>query len=131
MGQDREGNARSSAAPGALQPAVPGDASEHRGARPCRRGQDVCRDRARSPCVRCRISRPVSSCRRVLRLLKQSRLDNSRDALMIELTTIDLLIVDDFALEPMSRDESRDVYQLLVERNARASTIVTSNRDTA
>lgn len=45
--------------------------------------------------------------------------------------TLDLLIVDDFALEPMSRDESRDVYQLLVERNARAATIVTSNRDTA
>lgn len=67
----------------------------------------------------------------LLRTLKQSRLDNSRDALMIELTTIDLLIIDDFALEPMSRDESRDVYQLLVERNARASTIVTSNRDTA
>jgi DNA replication protein DnaC len=67
----------------------------------------------------------------LLRKLKQSRLDNSRDALMLELTTIDLLIVDDFALEPMSRDESRDVYQLLVERNARASTIVTSNRDTA
>ncbi len=67
----------------------------------------------------------------LLRLLRQSRLDNSRDALMTELSTFDLLIVDDFALEPMSRDESRDVYQLLVERNARYSTIVTSNRDTA
>jgi len=67
----------------------------------------------------------------LLRLLRQSRLDNSRDVLMTELSTIDLLIVDDFALEPMSRDESRDVYQLLVERNARYSTIVTSNRDTS
>ena len=67
----------------------------------------------------------------LLRTLRQSRMDNSREALMIELTTIDLLIIDDFALEPMSRDESRDVYQLFVERNARASTIVTSNRDTA
>ena len=63
--------------------------------------------------------------------LKQSRFDNSRDALLMELCTVDLLIIDDFALEPMSRDESRDVYQLFVERNARASTIVTSNRDTA
>ncbi len=50
---------------------------------------------------------------------------------MVELATVDLLIIDDFALEPMTRDESRDVYQLFVERNARASTIVTSNRDTA
>ena len=67
----------------------------------------------------------------MLRKLKQSRLDNSREAILTELTTIDLLVVDDFALEPMSREESRDVYQLFVERNARAATIVTSNRDTA
>jgi DNA replication protein DnaC len=67
----------------------------------------------------------------LLRTLRQSRLDNSRDVLMTELCTIDLLIIDDFALEPMSREESRDVYQLFVERNAQASTIVTSNRDTS
>jgi DNA replication protein DnaC len=67
----------------------------------------------------------------LLRLLRQSRLDNSRDALMTELCTVDVLIIDDFALEPMTRDESRDVYQLFVERTARASTIVTSNRDTS
>jgi DNA replication protein DnaC len=67
----------------------------------------------------------------MLRRLKQSRLDNSREALITELATIDLLIVDDFALEPMTRDESRDVYQLIVERSGRAPTVVTSNRDTA
>jgi len=67
----------------------------------------------------------------LLRILKQSRMDNSRDALMTELATVDVLIIDDFALEPMTRDESRDIYQLFVERNARFSTIVTSNRDTA
>jgi DNA replication protein DnaC len=67
----------------------------------------------------------------LLRLLKQSRMDNSRDAVMTELVTVDVLIIDDFALEPMSREESRDIYQLFVERNARFSTVVTSNRDTA
>jgi DNA replication protein DnaC len=67
----------------------------------------------------------------VLRRLRQSRLDNSREALLVELCTIDLLIIDDFALEPMTRDESRDMYQLFVERTGRASTIITSNRDTA
>jgi len=67
----------------------------------------------------------------LLRLLKQSRMDNSRDAVMTELATVDVLIIDDFALEPMSREESRDIYQLFVERNARLSTVVTSNRDTA
>lgn len=67
----------------------------------------------------------------LLRVLKQSRMDNSRDALMTQLATVDVLIIDDFALEPMTREESRDIYQLFVERNARLSTVVTSNRDTA
>jgi DNA replication protein DnaC len=67
----------------------------------------------------------------MLRRLKQSRMDNSRDAVIAELVSIDVLIVDDFALERMTRDESRDVYQLIVERTGRAPTIVTSNRDTA
>jgi DNA replication protein DnaC len=81
----------------------------------------------------CRSGFQVRFCRAdaLLRLLRQSRLDNSREALMVALCTVDLLIIDDFALEPMSREESRDIYQLFVERNARASTIVTSNRDTA
>ena len=39
----------------------------------------------------------------MLRTLRQSRLDNSRDAEMIALTTVDLLILDDFALEPMTQ----------------------------
>ncbi len=67
----------------------------------------------------------------MLRTLRQSRFDNSRDAEMIALTTVDLLILDDFALEPMSKEESKDVYQLFLERTGRASMIVTSNRDTA
>ena len=67
----------------------------------------------------------------LLRKLRQSRLDNSRDGLMAELIAIDLLVIDDFALEPMTREESRDVYQLFVERTGRAATVVTSNRDTA
>jgi DNA replication protein DnaC len=67
----------------------------------------------------------------MLRSLRQSRFDNSRDAVMIDLTTVDLLILDDFALEPMSKEESRDVYQLFLERTGHASMIVTSNRDTS
>ncbi len=67
----------------------------------------------------------------MLRNLRASRLDNSRDAEMIALTTVDLLVLDDFALEPMSKEESKDVYQLFIERTGRGSMIVTSNRDTA
>jgi DNA replication protein DnaC len=67
----------------------------------------------------------------MLRTLRQSRLDNSRDAEMIALTSVDLLVLDDFALEPMSKEESKDIYQLFLERTGRASMIITSNRDTA
>ncbi len=66
-----------------------------------------------------------------LKRLRQSRFDNSRDVVMTALTTVDLLIIDDFALEPMSKEESKDVYQLFLERTGRGSMIVTSNRDTA
>lgn len=67
----------------------------------------------------------------MLTLLRQSRLDNSRDAELIALSTVDLLILDDFALEPMTKEQSRDIYQLFLDRTGRASMIVTSNRDTA
>ena len=67
----------------------------------------------------------------MLRTLRQSRFDNSRDAVMIELTSVDLLILDDFALESMTKEESKDVYQLFLERTGHGSMILTSNRDTA
>jgi DNA replication protein DnaC len=63
----------------------------------------------------------------MLRTLRQSRFDNSRDAEMIALTSVDLLVLDDFAPEPMSKD----IYQHFLERTGRASMIVSSNRDTA
>ena len=67
----------------------------------------------------------------MLRTLKQSRFDNSRDAQMSALTSVDLLILDDFALEPMTKEESKDVYQLFLERTGRGSMIISSNRDTS
>lgn len=42
-----------------------------------------------------------------LKRLRQSRFDNSRDAEMVALTTVDLLILDDFALEPMTKRRAR------------------------
>lgn len=67
----------------------------------------------------------------MLRRLRQSRLDNSREAEMVALTTVDLLIIDDFAIEPMTKEESKDVYQLFHERTGRGSMVLTSNRDTS
>jgi DNA replication protein DnaC len=67
----------------------------------------------------------------MLRALRQSRFDNSRDATMLELIAVDLLILDDFAIETMNKEESKDVYQLFLERTGSASMIITSNRDTS
>lgn len=50
---------------------------------------------------------------------------------MIALTSVDLLIFNDFALEPMTKEESKDVYQLFLERTGRGSMIVTSIHDAA
>jgi DNA replication protein DnaC len=83
-------------------------------------------------CIACQHGYDVRFTRadQMLQTLRKSRFDNSRDDVMLELTTVDVLVLDDFALEQMTRDESKDIYHLFVERTHRASTIVTSNRDT-
>jgi DNA replication protein DnaC len=65
----------------------------------------------------------------MLRTLKAARLDNSVEAEMRALARIEVLILDDFALQAMDATETSDFYELIVERHQRASTIVTSNRD--
>lgn len=65
---------------------------------------------------------------RMLKTLKHARLDNSYDAEMRRLVAVDLLILDDFGLDAMDAVESRDAYELLVERHRAGSMIVTSNR---
>ncbi len=67
----------------------------------------------------------------MLHSLRQGRFDNSRDDLMISLMVVDLLILDDFAIEAMTKEESRDIYQLFLERTGTASMVITSNRDTS
>ena len=47
---------------------------------------------------------------------------------MRRLIAVDLLILDDFGLDALDPTESRDVYEILLERHHRRSTIVTSNR---
>jgi DNA replication protein DnaC len=65
---------------------------------------------------------------RLFKRLKAARLDNTLDAEMRRLTGIDLLILDDLALQPLDPTETADFYQICVERHQRASTIATSNR---
>ena len=60
--------------------------------------------------------------------LKASRLDNSTQAEMRRLAGIRLLIIDDFALQPMDATATADFYELVVTRHHKASTVLTSNR---
>ena len=65
---------------------------------------------------------------KMLKTLKHSRLDNSHEAELRKLIAVDLLIVDDFGLDTMDAQESRDAYEILTERHRAGSMIVTSNR---
>jgi DNA replication protein DnaC len=65
----------------------------------------------------------------LLKRLRASRLDNSHDAEMRKLLRVDLLVLDDFALQPMDGLDTADIYELIVERHRSASTVVTSNRE--
>ena len=49
--------------------------------------------------------------------LKASRLDNSTEAEMRRLAQVRLLLIDDFALQPMDATETADFYELVVARH--------------
>lgn len=66
---------------------------------------------------------------KMLKRLKASRLDASFDAEMRKLVRVDLLLIDDFAIQALDATETADVYELVVERHKNASTLLTSNRD--
>lgn len=67
----------------------------------------------------------------MLRELHQSRADNSTDKVLRSYLALDLLIVDDFGLRKLNAtatSASSDLYEVIIGRHKRASTIVTSNR---
>jgi DNA replication protein DnaC len=64
----------------------------------------------------------------LLKTLARSRADNSFDRELRGFISPDLLIVDDFALRKLSSQATSDLYDLLIERHTRSSTILTSNR---
>lgn len=66
---------------------------------------------------------------RLLKRLKAARLDASYEAEMRKLISVELLLIDDFALHPLDATETSDIYGLVIERHHRAATVLTSNRD--
>jgi len=80
--------------------------------------------------VACRRGHSVLAVRadHMLKALKQARLLNTYETELRRLIAVDLLIVDDFALDAMDAQESRDAYEIFTERHRAGSMIVTSNR---
>lgn len=66
---------------------------------------------------------------KLFRRLKGARLDDTHQAELRRLVSVDLLIVDDFALRAMDEMETADTYELVTARHQTASMILTTNRD--
>jgi len=79
----------------------------------------------------CRAGRHVRCLRAdaMLKLIHQSRADNSTEKVLRSLLSPHLLIIDDFGLRRLDAQQSSDFYEVVIERHRRASTILTSNRD--
>jgi DNA replication protein DnaC len=78
--------------------------------------------------VRRRRTVHMAQAAKLFKRLRAARLDNTLDYEMRRLASVELLIIDDLALQPLGPAETADFYQLCVERHRKASTIVTSNR---
>ena len=61
--------------------------------------------------------------------LKASRLDQTYEREIRRMIGVDLLVLDDFALDHMDATESRDLYDIVLERHKKRSIIITSNRE--
>ena len=67
----------------------------------CRRGHSV-------------LAPPID---KMLKTLRHARLTNTYEAELRKLLAVDLLILDDFCLDAMDAQESRDAYEILIERH--------------
>jgi DNA replication protein DnaC len=63
---------------------------------------------------------------RLFDALALARGDGRHERLLRTLARVDLLILDDWGLAPMSADRRRDLLEIMEDRHARGSTIVTS-----
>ena len=80
--------------------------------------------------IACRRGATVLAVRteQMLKTLKQARLDHSYEIEFRKLISVDLLLLDDFAIDVLDATESRDLYDILLERYRTRSIVVTSNR---
>jgi DNA replication protein DnaC len=71
------------------------------------------------------LTRPTQ---RLLTDLHAARASGAYPRLLARILTVDLLILDDFGLQPLSPQAAQDLYEIISERYERGSLIVTSNR---
>jgi len=64
----------------------------------------------------------------LLRELGQARADHSFEKTFRRYLAPELLIMDDFGLHRLDAQQSRDLYELVIERHRRSSFVLTSNR---
>jgi len=64
----------------------------------------------------------------LLKRLYQSRAGNSFGKELIRLVHPSLLIIDDFGLQELNPLEAQDLYDVMIERYGKISTIITSSR---
>ena len=64
----------------------------------------------------------------LLEELADATADGSRKQLMAELSTVPLLIVDDFGMRKLPLTAAEDLLEIIMRRYERASTLLTSNR---
>lgn len=80
--------------------------------------------------VACRMGYDVIFTKAVtmLRYLNGGRADNTLQERMKKYMSVQLLIIDDFGLKPLSSTQSDDFYEIISERYIKKPTIFTSNR---
>jgi DNA replication protein DnaC len=64
----------------------------------------------------------------LLKTMHQSRADHSTERVLRSYLTPTLLLIDDFGLKRLTAQQSSDLYEIIIERHKRSSTIITSNR---
>ena len=65
----------------------------------------------------------------LLKQLRAARADGSHERKLVRISNVDLLVIDDLGLRPLTADEPIDLYELVRLRYENAATIITSNRD--
>jgi DNA replication protein DnaC len=78
--------------------------------------------------VRRRLTVHMTRADHLFKRLKAARLDNTTEAEHRRLAAVNLLILDELALQPLDQTATTDFYELIVSRHRKNATIVTSNR---